>query len=452
MQGSPTASRNPRLAAWLLTAVLAGSSIVFIEPAPYDVLLIALLVGLLATGLRVPRDIRMVGLCLGAFVVGNLIAAAFAAQPLETLRSVSIRTYMVLAWLIFVSVVVADPERNLPAIWRGYIIAALIAVAWGVLEYFGYIASDLWRAGMRAKGPFKDANVFGPFLVPVAVYAVKQMYATRGRWLWLYLPVCLAVAFGIFLSFSRGAWINLVLAAGIFGLCTFATARTIRERLGLLLLGGLLLLAVAALIGEAVSSRVVAARFYERAVIARDYDLKEGGRFATQAEALERIARTPAGVGPGRADDEFGLEPHNLYLHVMVEGGWLAGLGFYAFIIMTLLRVLPLFAWQSEWRGEFFVIFASLAGTLAQSLFIDSTHWRHMWLLLGLVWAMIILHHRDGRHSTAPAMEHPAGRGPMTYLRRPTASRHHEQPDNRRWNARVARAPMGRPGPAGSGA
>jgi hypothetical protein len=49
-----------------------------------------------------------------------------------------------------------------------------------------------------------------------------------------------------------------------------------------------------------------------------------------------------------------------------------------------------LFRAPGQIRHEFFVVFSSLAGVLTQSLFIDSTHWRHLWLLLALVWALII--------------------------------------------------------------
>jgi len=95
-------------------------------------------------------------------------------------------------------------------------------------------------------------------------------------------------------------------------------------------------------------------------------------------------------VGPGRSDDEFGLEPHNLYLHIAVEGGWLAALGWLGFLALTLYRSIPLFSAARELRDDFFVVFASLAGLLTQSMFIDSTHWRHLWLLAALIWALII--------------------------------------------------------------
>lgn len=393
-----TAHSTPRyipLAVPLITLLLAISSVVFIEPAPYDVLLLALLAVLLASGMRVPREIGLAALLLGGFVMGNLVAAAFAPDPIGTLRSAGIRSYMVVAWLFFVCVVVADPSRILPALWRGYLLAAAGAVVFGVLEYYGYIHSLHWEGGLRAKGPFKDPNVFGPFLVPAAIYCMSRLRAAKALAAVLYLALFLFLAFGILLSFSRGAWINLGLSLACLFALMLATRRPRREKLHTVLLGGLAVCAALAVVAYAVTFTSAGARFQDRAVLAKTYDLREGGRFYTQRLALERVGRSPLGVGPGRTDDEFGLEPHNLYLHVLVEGGWVAGLSFYAVIFLTFWRSVRLLEWDSSLRDEFLPVFAATIGMFSQSFFIDSTHWRHLWLMLGLAWALIITAERS---------------------------------------------------------
>jgi len=139
-----------------------------------------------------------------------------------------------------------------------------------------------------------------------------------------------------------------------------------------------------------------AGRLYvERAAIVQAYDVAEGGRFDTQANALREIGRNPIGIGPGMSTPRFGLVPHNLYLHVAVEGGWLGALSFYLFLIITLARGLSRVNTVSALRGNLQIVVAVLIGTLAQSLFIDSTHWRHLWLLLALTWAITISIDRD---------------------------------------------------------
>lgn len=386
---------HSRVALVFLGLTLATSSIVFLEPAPYDVMVMAMLVGLLVTGLRFPREMLPAVMLLGLFVVGNMIAAAGSTDPLTTLRSLSVRVYMVLAWCLFVGVIAAGPERVLRTIWLGYLVAAIVAVAWAVLEYFGFINFGDWQAGLRAKGPFKDANVFAPFLIPATIYALNRVANGNGlAEKVLNAAIFSFLAFGILLSFSRGAWLNFFIAGALFSVLTMASLHTYRERLRWLLVNATLILAAAALLGFATSTESIADRFMQRAVLTQKYDLARGGRFYTQKQAVQTIATTPLGVGPGRSDEEFGLEPHNLYLHVFVEGGWLAGAGFLFFIALGLYRSLALFRWDSTLLGDFHVVFACTVGMLTQSLFIDSTHWRHSWLLFAMLWGLIIARQR----------------------------------------------------------
>jgi hypothetical protein len=386
---------HSRLVLGFLGLTLAMSSIVFIEPAPYDVMVITLLMALVITGLRFPREMHPAAVLLGLFAVGNVIAAAGSADPLAATRSLSIRLYMILAWCLFVSLIVANPGPVLQTLWRGYIFAALLAVVWGALEYLGFINFGDWQAGLRAKGPFKDANVFGPFLVPVAIYSLKGIARGHGLAIKaLYGAIFMVIAFGILLSFSRGAWLNFVVASTLFSVFVVASMSTYRDRLRWLLVTATLILAAVALLGVAAGTKSISDRFLQRAVLSQKYDLDRGGRFFTQTQAIQEIATSPAGVGPGRSADVLGLEPHNLFLHIFVEGGWLAGAGFLSFLALGLYHSFSLFRWRSILRDDFYVVFASTAGVLLQSLFIDSTHWRHSWLLFAMLWGLIILRRR----------------------------------------------------------
>jgi hypothetical protein len=385
-----------RLTHWLVGLTLATSSIVLVEPAPYDVLVIALFGGLLVTGLRFPREMRVAALALGVFAIGNVIAAAASADPLATIRSLSIRLYMPLAWCMFVGVIASSPARVMRAIWHGYQVAAIVAVTWAVAEYYGFIDLGDFNAGLRARGPFKDANVFAPFLVPVAIFSLAQLAGPRS-WsakLW-YAAVFIWLAFGILLSFSRGAWLNFVIASALFSLLALVSLPTYRAKLSWLLVNVLVVLAAVGVLAASTTTSNVASRLAERAVFTQKYDVKLGGRFYTQKQAIQKIAATPQGIGPGRSDEEFGLEPHNLFLHVFVEGGWLAGCGMLMFIALSLYRSVALFSWRSPLRAEFLVVIACVIGVLAQSLFIDSTHWRHLWLLLAMLWGLIAAYRRD---------------------------------------------------------
>jgi O-antigen ligase len=302
---------------------------------------------------------------------------------------------MVVIWLFFACAIAGDPQRTLSFLWKGYLLAAAGATAFGVAEYFGYVQSLALGPEQRAKGPFKDPNVFGPFLVPATLYCLMQV-RNRGSWRagWS-LPLFLLFSFGIFLSFSRGAWLNFAVSLGLFMVLSFALVPSNRRRLNWILTATAVTAAAAIMVMLALSSTTVRERFLERAVITQSYDLEEGGRFAVQQMSLRRIGITPLGIGPGRSKAEFPQDPHNIYLHIPLEGGWLAGLSWYLFAVVTMFQGARLLRWRSDLRDDLVVAWCSLVGVLAQSAFISSTHWRHMWLLFAMIWALIVTARRD---------------------------------------------------------
>jgi O-antigen ligase len=374
---------------------MATSSVVFIEPAPYDLLVMALLGVLMLRGLRFPREMHLAAICIGTFALANLIAAAGSTDPTATFRFLFVRIYLLLTWLLFASVIAASPVQVMRVIWFGYSIAAVLAVVWGALEYFGFIKLAMWEGGLRAKGPFKDPNVFAPFLLPVALYGLKELYAS-GTLMWraAHALLFMLIAFGTLISFSRGAWMAFILAFGLFSVFTLVSLGSFKGRLNLMLANMLLVFAAVGILSVAVVTTSVADRFFQRAVISQEYDLQEGGRFYTQQKAIQKIGTTPLGIGPGQSAAVLGIPPHNLYLHVFVESGWIGGLAFFIFLFFSFYRSLALFWWKSPLRGDFFVVFASLSGLLLQSFFIDSTHWRHFWLLLAMNWGLIVAYER----------------------------------------------------------
>ena len=275
----------------------------------------------------------------------------------------------------------------------------MIATLWGGLEYLGLIPGEQWQGGLRAKGPFKDANVFGPFLVPAAIYALSQILGQPWRKVAIYFSLFLLFVMGVLLSFSRGAWVNFSVSFMLFVSITVWTATAHRQRITWLLAGTVMCAIVALAIIAAVSTDVVGDRFFQRATLVQKYDTAEGGRFDTQLEALAMIGQNPLGVGPGRSKEVFGLETHNLYLHSLTEGGWLAGLSLLAFLGWVMIGGLSTVSRNWPLRPHATVILACTAGTLLQSFFIDSTHWRHLWLLLALLCSLALSERRDRRQN-----------------------------------------------------
>ncbi len=94
-----------------------------------------------------------------------------------------ISVYMAATAIFFAALVAKNPIERLRTIRSGYIAAGLFAATLGILGYFnvaGLSAHFTLYDGTRVSGPFKDPNVFGPFLVPPIVWLCQDLLLKRG--------------------------------------------------------------------------------------------------------------------------------------------------------------------------------------------------------------------------------------------------------------------------------
>ena len=176
MERSGPLVRRPFIRIWLWLT-LVTSCAVFIEPAICDLLIVGLFGVAFAMGLRIPRGLSIAVLLAGIFLLGNLVASALTVDPAGSLAPVAIRTYLILAWwLLLTCLIYEDQEFAYRYLWSGFSIAAVIAAGLGALAFFGIIP-DYGRlvTDGRVTSLFKDANVYGPFLVPPAIYALYRI-------------------------------------------------------------------------------------------------------------------------------------------------------------------------------------------------------------------------------------------------------------------------------------
>lgn len=370
----------------LLWLLIATSSFVIIEPAPYDVIGISLFVLFFSIGLKVPANIRTGLVLLGAFLFANFIASLTVPDPVITLKSLSIRIYMVISWLLFVCLIYENPKPVLDTIWKGYIFAAVFSVLVGVLGFHELVPSLEQYVDLgRVRAFFKDPNVYGPFIVPVALYAFAKMETANGLRLVLYAGLFLFISYGVLIGFSRGSWINYVLSGAIYTGLRFATSRSAAQINRLLMILALLvfLFVVFAVIAASVDKirEMLEIRFH-----VQRYDLVHGGRLDNQKLILQSVLVHPLGIGASLSEYLFYRAPHNIYLHVLIESGWFGAIAYYSFLVVTLQKGYKFCMQPTSIQRSYTVVFACTIGILVQSLFIDSTHWRHMYLLFAMLW------------------------------------------------------------------
>ena len=134
----------------------------------------------------------------------------------------------------------------------------------------------------------------GPFLVfPLLLLLIDFM--TRGLRLSA-LAIMIFLIGGLFLSFSRGAWVHFAISAAVTVVLLLAAATEPRMRI--------LFVSIAAVIGLVlfvvvlISIPAVHDMFLERAKVIQPYDIGPGGRFWEQRLALGVILESPNGLGP----------------------------------------------------------------------------------------------------------------------------------------------------------
>jgi O-antigen ligase len=406
---APVRRLVPRLGEWLVVLVLLTSFYVRSEqgtdqPTPYDMLMVVAVGLFFLFGLKFPRGLGWPAAFWGLIVIGYGVGAMGALYLDKVQPAMTVTIYLVGTFLFFASFVYADAERRLGLLFWAYTAAACVAAGLGVGGYFQLLpGSEMFLVFGRATGTFNDPNVFGPFLVaPVLFLAMKLSTAQRLRSLWMLLPLGLLTT-GILLSFSRGAWGSLLLSAAVFVVLTLATSRSSQQAFRLIGFAALMALLLTIVVGVALSNPKVSELFEERAALTQDYDVDpEHGRFESQSRAFSMVLQKPWGVGPAQWAIINNLDTHNVYLHVLVAGGFLSGLAFVAFVLTTMVRGWRAASVPGPHQGMLIVVYAALIGHFAEGVIIDIDNWRHLYLLLGMLWGATLA--AEGRKPVGEAM------------------------------------------------
>jgi O-antigen ligase len=401
-----------RLALALVALTVGSGAVVFNEPAPVDVLTMLLVIGLPVIGLVSIRPTLLVFLSAWLILAGSaLFANSFASELGEANVHTAISLYLYLSAFTFAAFVARNPAAHMRLILNAYAAAAVIGAAAGLAGYFGLMpgAEELFTKFGRVSGPFKDPNVFGAFLVLAVVYVLHLALSLRG---WASLAAFAALGhlmFAVLLSFSRGAWAATAAGVLIYGYLTFLTAKRNIERarlLGLALAG---LVAAVLLVGAATQVDSIADLLAERAALTQTYDEGPEGRFGGQAKAWGLILENPFGIGAHEfTSRHHHEEAHNVYLTIFLLTGWLGGLLYLLIVSMTALLGFRHAFRRTVTQPQYIVAYAALAGIIIEGIIVDTDHWRHFYLLMGLVWGLMV----SDRRIVRPA-RHMADRRPI---------------------------------------
>ncbi len=377
----------------LASLAVATGSVVLVEPAPYDVAIVLLFAaGILLHRISFTREHRLPVLLIAGFFCANAISMCAAPDLGVAAGYAGVTTYLVVSWMFFVGLSGSGGQFGVKALMNGYAAAGWFSALAAGLAFFDLIPfrDYLLRYG-RAQGLFKDPNVYGPYLVPVLLYALMRLQRVRPFSLRFFgeLLACAVTATGVFLSFSRAAWADCTLAAVAFLVLQFVysvrtrtvSAGALYSVLALVLIVGIV--AALSLAGGSGFSHLLNDRLGDNGLHNYDND-----RFDTQRRALETVLRQPFGIGPGQSEVILDYATHSMYIRILVESGVLGFAAFYAFVLLSVARAtrLALTLRDRFTRDMFALVSASCFGLMLNGFVIDTIHWRHMWFLLALAW------------------------------------------------------------------
>jgi O-antigen ligase len=388
---------SPRLSLETLRAMLLwlmgfAGAFVFIEPSPYEVLGVLAITVFAVTGLTLRAPLVPLILLLILLNIGYATAMLQVVDQSKVVTWVLISAFLAVTAIVYAAMLGSNTQARLAGLMHGTLAAGLVAALVAIAAYFHLFgsASDLFLLYGRARGTFNDPNVLGAFLVLPALMAFQRMLAGRLSAALGSGVILLVMLAALLLSFSRAAWGQFAVAALLLMGMTFATSRAPGERLRIVLIamGGMLvaLLLLAALL----SIGQVADLFKERATLDQTYDLGHLGRFGRYMLGFDLMLERPFGIGALQfSRSYFPEDPHNTFLNTFMSGGWLGGLAFLTLTLVTAIRGLRFVFVRTPWQPTYHVVYAAFLGVAGESAIIDIDHWRHYFLILGVLWGLM---------------------------------------------------------------
>ena len=387
LAGRPTGLPTRAIAGGLLWLGVFLGGFVFFEPAPYEIFLALLIPGWLLLGLPVPRAISPLVVLMLLFLAGGVMAATqaknFSTQPMY---------YAVTAFLAFSScffaALIAQDRSRLDTIVSAWIAAAFFTTLLGIVGYSG-LAGGLFTKFGRAAGGFQDPNVFGPFLILPFVVLVRRTLTQPFSQALRSGIVALVVFIGIFISFSRATWGLTVITTLMVSGLLFVMEQSVKMRLRFIALGAVGVVLIAIVIGAALSIPAVSSLFEDRAHIEQDYDSGHLGRFQRHAIGFNMMLDHPLGIGAIEFGRQFGEDEHDIWLKTLTTYGWLGFASYATLVLWTLAAAFPLVFRSGPLQAVTQIAYIVFLGHVLMATVIDIDHWRHVYLLFGILWGAI---------------------------------------------------------------
>jgi O-antigen ligase len=404
LPGVARADVDAKLVDLLLIGGVSGgilvSGFVLREPAPYEIYMAGLIGVSFLVGLRISRVVAPLLTLMILFNIGGWLAMTQMAKPEGAQEGISTVLYLLVSLFlaltsVFFAAVTEAQSKVLKPIFVCWTVTAVLSSIAGIVGYFGILpGTEIFTRYDRAAGGFQDPNVFGPFLVLPAVYLIYRMIAGRVSMMPVYAIPLLIIAGGIFLSFSRGAWGAMGLATILLMGLLFLGSRSNLFRLRILLMGGAAVAVLIIALLVLLQIPQVQELFTTRAKLAQDYDSAHFGRFARYGIGFLLATEKPLGIGPLVFGTLYGEDTHDIWLKTLMDYGWLGFASYLTITIWTIAGGARLLFRERPWQPYLLCAYVVYLAHIGLGTIIDIDHWRHVYLLIGLIWGCMGLEWR----------------------------------------------------------
>ena len=248
------------------------------------------------------------------------------------------------------------------------IIIYFIALFLNTKTIFGI---NVIQYGWRLTGFFKDPNVCGPFLiVPLLYFFDKILIKIRLKNILLFSFFFI----GVIISMSRAAWLNAFVALSLLFLFKKSS---FKNKFKLFTLG--LMLCIPLFIFGFNFAKTKYSNIIELLTSRIGLQQYDTERFESHHNVLKMITRSPIiGIGTGNYISFSNIEAHNTFYRILGERGLLFG------IITLIIFLLPLY---KSYKEKDILLLAILFGMYVNSYFVDTLHWRFLWILFAYSFA-----------------------------------------------------------------
>ncbi|OLP56852.1 hypothetical protein BJF92_12340 [Rhizobium rhizosphaerae] len=378
------------------------SGFVIVEPAPYELMMAGLIALWVPIAFRLSRTVALLAAFLLVFMIGGLLSLTMVTDLSIGPMYMAVSGFLALTAIFYAGVIEARAAR-IALIFRAWSISAVITALLGIFGYFHLLPnSEIFTLYDRAKGAFQDPNVFAPFLVPPSLHLLHGALKGRLADLPLRAAGLLILGLAVFLSFSRAGWGLYVFAVAMLVLVMLIHERSgaFRLRMLMVVLAGAFAMVLA--LSLALQIPRVANLFSNRSQLVQEYDGGHLGRFERHRIGFRMMLEKPLGIGPLEFSKIFPEDEHNIWLKCLTTYGWLGFAAYLSLTITTLSVGFRLLLYDRPWQPFLTVAWISLLGHIMIAAVIDIDHWRHVYLLFGILWGCFALEIRWRRVSHAP--------------------------------------------------